>query len=166
MRTLSVIGFALLTLLGRSATAAELELSKLAWLAGCWNSESAESGSVEHWLPLAGGSMLGVSRTVKKGVTVAFEFMELRTLADGTLAFIAHPSAQRSATFPVLRISETEAVFENAQHDFPQRVAYARVGETELLARIEGTRNGRLRVIEFPMRRVSCDQLVAGSLAD
>lgn len=162
MRILCALGFAVLALLGRSATAAELELSKLAWLAGCWNSESAESGSVEHWLPLAGGSMLGVSRTVKKGVTVAFEFMELRTLADGTLAFIAHPSAQRSATFSVLRISETEAVFENMQHDFPQRVIYARGGEFQLSARIEGMRNGRLKVIDFPMRRVSCDQLAGG----
>lgn len=160
MRTLCVFGFAVLTLLGRSATAAELELSKLAWLAGCWNSESAESGSVEHWLPLAGGSMLGVSRTVKRGATVAFEFMELRTLPDGKLAFVAHPSGQRSATFPLLRISETEAVFENVQHDFPQRVIYARVGEAQLSARIEGMRNGRLKVMEFPMRRVSCDQLV------
>lgn len=162
MRTLCIVGFILFSLLGLSATAAELELSRLAWLAGCWHSESAESGSVEHWLPLAGGSMLGVSRTVKKGVTVAFEFMELRTLADGKLVFIAHPSAQRSATFPVLRMSETEAVFENALHDFPQRVAYARVGETQLLARIEGMRNGRLKVIEFPMRRVSCDPMPGG----
>lgn len=104
--------------------------------------------------------MLGTSRTVKKGKTVQFEFMELRYLTDGKLAFIAHPSSQRTTTFPVLRISDSEAVFENPQHDFPQRVVYARAGDSKLKARIEGTRNGAVRVIEFPMRRIACDTQV------
>lgn len=139
------------------ASAAEPDIVKLAWLAGCWKSETAEPGSGEHWTPLAGGTMLGTGRTVRQGRTVEFEFMELRHLPDGSLAFIAHPSGQRTTTFPLLRISDTEAVFENSQHDFPQRVAYAREGESKLRARIEGVRNGKLRVIEFPMSRVDCE---------
>jgi hypothetical protein len=138
------------------ATAEQPEIQRVAWLAGCWSSENAEPGSGEHWMPAAGGTMLGMSRTVKQGKTLEFEFMELRYLPDGKFAFIAHPSGQRTTIFPLLRISDSEVVFENPEHDFPQRVAYAREGESKLRGRIEGVRNGALRVIEFPMSRVSC----------
>ena len=138
------------------------DLAKLAWLGGCWNSDSGEPGSVEQWLPLAGGSLLGVSRTVRQGKTVAHEFMRIQAQADGTLAFHAQPSGQRPETFPVLRLTDTEVVFENLQHDFPQRIVYALEGGNQLNARIEGMRDGSLRVVRFPMHRVSCDALRAG----
>lgn len=133
------------------------DLSQLRWLGGCWKSETAEPGSLEQWLPLAGGTLLGVSRTVKQGKTVEFEFLQIRAIADGQLALIAMPSGQTTTTFPLLRIGDTEAVFENLKHDFPQRVIYRIEAGTRLLARIEGIRGGSLRVVEFPMTRVSCD---------
>lgn len=138
------------------ASAAEPEIAKLSWLSGCWASDGGELGSGEHWTSLAGETMLGTSRTVKHGKTVQFEFMELRYLPDGQLAFIAHPSGQNTTAFQVLRINDSEVVFENLQNDFPQRVAYAREGNSKLKARIEGVRKGTLRVIEFPMSRVAC----------
>jgi hypothetical protein len=145
-----------------SAVGAESEIERLAWLAGCWASDGGEPGSEERWMPLAGGTMLGVGRTVRQGKTVAFEFMEIRHLPDGKLAFIAHPSGQDTAVFTAQRVSDSEVVFENPEHDFPQRVAYAKDGESKLRARIEGNEGGALRVIEFPMSRTSCDSTSRG----
>ena len=160
MATIRPVALALLLIAGPVMSADHADLSKLA---GCWKSESGEPGSVEQWLPLAGGSLLGVSRTVKQGKTVAHEFMDIRALPDGTLAFHAQPSGQRPETFPLLRLTDTEVVFENLQHDFPQRIVYAvEGGGTRLNARIEGLRSGNLRVVHFPMRRVSCDALLSG----
>jgi len=45
------------------------------------------------------------------------EERERRT--DGKLAYIAHPSGQRTTAFPLLRISDSEVVFGNPEHDFP-----------------------------------------------
>ena len=146
---------------GASAPAAEI--ASLSWLSGCWASENGEPGSGEHWTSLAGGTMFGTSRTVEHGKTVGFEFMELRYLPDGRLAFIAHPSGQRATTFPALRASDSEAVFENRQHDFPRRVVYAREGDAGLRARIEGVRKGVPEAIDFPMRRVACSIGVDGA---
>src|SRR5262245_38124602 len=142
----SLVAVALSALVAGSCASAEPDIAKLAWLAGCWKNDSAEAGSLEQWTNLAGGTMLGMSRTVRRGRTVEFEFLQLRHLEDGRLAFIAMPSGQRTTTFPLLRLDEDEAVFENLEHDFPQRVAYAREGESKLRARIEGMRNGALRV--------------------
>ncbi len=147
------------------AAAAEPEITRLAWLAGCWASDGGEAGSGEQWTALAGETMLGMGRTVRRGKTVNSEFMELRHLPDGRLAFIAHPSGQPTAAFPVLTLTDTSVVFENLQHDFPQRVAYVRAGDSKVRARIEGMRKGALRVIEFPLTRVPCDA-PAGSAAD
>lgn len=135
-------------------------LERLGWLSGCWARESsarAEAGSGEQWMAPAGGSMLGVSRTIRGGRTVEHEFMQLRKAADGRLAYIAKPSGQAEASFPLLSQGETEAVFENLQHDFPRRIIYRLPPEGRLLARIEGLRGTALRGIDFPMRRVACD---------
>jgi hypothetical protein len=143
-----------------AAWAQEHDITKLQWLSGCWKADAAEAGSVEQWMPLAGGSLLGMGRTVKGGKTVAWEFMRIDVQPGGRLAFHAQPSGQPPATFPATSLSDTEVVFENPQHDFPQRVVYARDGATRLAARIEGQRNGKLRTIAFPMQRVSCDSLL------
>jgi Domain of unknown function (DUF6265) len=157
MRTRPLLAVALVLLVGTGMNARAADISQLAWLGGCWKSETAEPGSGEHWLALAGGTLLGISRTVKDERTVEFEFMQIRAVENGQLAFIAMPSGQNTVVFPLLRLGEAEVVFENPQHDFPQRVIYQRDGETKLRARIEGMRRGALRVIDFPMNRVSCE---------
>jgi hypothetical protein len=163
MNPLSTLALAAPIFACGGAVAAPGDLEKLGWLAGCWESQAAEPGSGEQWTAIAGATMMGMSRTVRQGQTVTFEFMQLRYLPDGTLAFIAQPSGRSATVFPLLRLSDTEATFEDLKHDFPQRVVYARDGQTRLRARIEGLRNGASRVIEFPMARVSCDAPVGGA---
>ncbi|MCI0436748.1 MAG: DUF6265 family protein, partial [Gemmatimonadetes bacterium] len=126
------------------------------WLAGCWSSDGGVTGSGELWMAPAGGTLLGVSRTVAKGRTVAHEFMQIREIAPGRLAFIANPSGQAQATFPVRSLGPREVVFDNPSHDFPQRVIY-RLDGPILRARIEGLENGQPRAVDFPMRRVRCE---------
>jgi hypothetical protein len=138
-----------------SARADDTSLARLGWLAGCWSSESGEAGSGEYWMAPAGGTMLGIGRTVKQGRTVEHEFLQIRDV-DGRIVYIATPSGQKTAQFAAARVGEREVVFENPEHDFPQRIIYRLDGQ-KLHARIEGMRNGALRGIDFPMKRASCD---------
>lgn len=155
MTTALVVG---LFALGDAVAAAPVpDITSLGWLTGCWHLDNAEPGSGEQWMPLAGRTLFGTSRTIKQGRTVAFEFMQLRHRDDGTLVFIALPSGQQAAAFPALEANATRAVFENTSHDFPQRITYTRQGDTQLLARIEGARDARRKAIDFPMHRVRCD---------
>lgn len=132
-------------------------LDRLSWLAGCWVPDAAETGTEERWTAPAGGTMLGIGRTVKAGKTVEFEFMRIHAAADGKLLFTALPSGQTEATFTEFRHGDTEIGFENPGHDFPQRVIYKLQGKTRLLASIEGMRKGVARTIDFPMHRTRCD---------
>ncbi|QNM96193.1 DUF6265 family protein [Chitinimonas koreensis] len=155
-RALPVLAAALLALAG-PARAADMQASSLAWLAGCWAAEHGEAGSGEHWLPPAGGTLLGVSRTVRNGQTVAHEFMQIRSDAEGRLVYIALPSGQREATFTATLLDAQQVAFENPAHDFPQRIVYRLQQPDRLLARIEGTRKGIARAVDFPLRRVPCE---------
>jgi hypothetical protein len=135
-------------------------VEQMAWLAGCWQGQFGEPGTIEQWLAPAGGSMLGMSRTIKQDKMVDYEFMRVSRLPDGVLAFVPQPSGRAPTTFRLVRLGEAEAVFENPEHDFPQRITYARPGESRLSASIEGVRNGATRRIEFTFLRVSCDAQV------
>ncbi|HEX7720155.1 MAG TPA: DUF6265 family protein [Woeseiaceae bacterium] len=136
--------------------AADTNIARLQWLAGCWASAADESGSGEQWMAPAGRSMLGVSRTIRGGRTVAYEFLRIAEDEDGQIIFIASPSGQAITTFNLLRMSDSEVVFENADHDFPQRVIYRKLAENGLLGRIEGTLNGEERRVDFPMQKADC----------
>lgn len=146
-------------LAGTAAAAAGI--GDVSWLAGCWASDGAEPGSGEQWTEPAGGSMFAVSRTVRGGKTTAYEFLRIIETDDGGLLYIALPSGQSLTTFVMIAISPDEVVFENPNHDFPQRVAYRRYA-SRLVGRIEGTVNGQDRRIEFPMTAVDCASTATG----
>ncbi|HYD81085.1 MAG TPA: DUF6265 family protein [Paucimonas sp.] len=149
---LAGLGLALFAL----PTAYAESIRDLHWLTGCWASERAEPGSEEHWMPPAGGMMIGASRTIRGGKAVEYEFIVIREIAPGKLGYVAHPSNQKPAVFPLLKVGANEAVFENPEHDFPQRILYRLEGDA-LRARIEGMSKGQLKGIDFPMKRVGCD---------
>jgi hypothetical protein len=108
----------------------------------------------EHWLPVEGGTMIGVSRTVDNGRTTEWEFLIIREGAKG-LEYVSRPSGQPEATFTAATLSATEVVFENAAHDFPKKIGYKRQSDS-LTAWIEGPMNGQTRKIEFPYKRAAC----------
>ncbi len=83
MRRILVAVTALTVAASVSASAQESPLEQLAWLSGCWAAASGEAGSGEHWLPLAGGTLLGIARTVRHGKTVEHEFLQIRVNAEG-----------------------------------------------------------------------------------
>lgn len=132
-------------------------IDDLAWLSGCWASENQEAGSGEQWMPPAGGTMLGMSRSVRDGKTVAFEYMRIIEQEDGRLEFTASPSGQNTARFAMLSLDDREVIFENADHDFPQRIIYRLVSDEDLLGRIEGLIDGVERAGDFAMKKISCE---------
>jgi hypothetical protein len=126
-------------------------IGDVAWLSGCWSFAGKNGFTEEHWLPPAGGAMLGLSRTIRGDKMVEFEYLALREI-DGKLAYVAIPSRQKETIFPLARHSPTELVFENPSHDFPQRVIYRKV-PGGLAVRIEGVADGKSRSADFPFKR-------------
>jgi len=143
-----------LALLAGTASASPTT-DQLGWLAGCWAAVGGEPGSGEQWMAPAGGSMLGVSRTLRRGAVREFEFLHIRDTPQG-LVLVALPSGQKETQFAAERVDARGVVFHNPAHDFPQRVIYESPDADTLDARIEGLRQGQLRTIRFAMKRAPC----------
>ena len=128
---------------------------RLGWLAGCWSDVNGNRITEEQWMGPGGGMLLGVSRTVAGGRTVAYEQVRVYE-RNGVLVFNARPSGQKEAEFVQVELTDSAVAFENPKHDFPQRVSYRLRSDGSLAARVEGTEGGERKAVDFPMRRVAC----------
>ncbi len=135
------------------AQAARPALDDLAFLAGCWEGELADGSTIrETYTAPRGGAMLGNSQVSAAGKTLFFEFIQVAQTETG-VAYKPSPNAKDSVAFPVAKLTGTAVVFENAAHDFPQRIAYTLEGD-KLTARIEKLDGQKSQT--FPMKAVPC----------
>jgi hypothetical protein len=140
----------LVTLCLVSPTSQATTIGDLAWLAGDWQTAAGGRRQIEeHWTGIAGGTMMGMSRTVAGEKTVEFEYLRIEQRADG-IYYVAHPKARCPATdFKLTKSTATEAVFENPQHDFPKRIIYRKTGDDSLTASIDGGEGSKAMTFSF-----------------
>lgn len=148
------LALALLPTTGQAQEASPL--APASWLSGCWELRSGPRVTLEMWMPASGDMMLGASRTQVEGVTREYEQLRL-SVSDGALVYTASPSRQSPTAFTSVDASDTALVFENLEHDFPQRILYRPQGSDSLVARIEGPGRDGPRGFDFPMARVACE---------
>ena len=142
---------------GRPSTAQEFNVARLQWISGCWVSDDGKERTEEFWLKPAGQSMIGLSRTVAGGKTVFIEYAQIGEVKGEIAYTVSLGMGARPVSFKLIKSSESEAVFENPVHDFPQRIIYRRESKDSLFARIEGTEKGVSKGIDFRYKRTSCD---------
>lgn len=134
------IAAALGAVLVASSPAARVD--DLAWLDGQWVSEVDGGWTEESWTGPRGGVMLGHSRSGRGDALREFEFLRIAAGADGAPAYIAQPGGRAAVAFALVQHDAASATFENAAHDYPQRIHYARDGDTltATISRIDGSR--------------------------
>jgi hypothetical protein len=131
-------------------------VNRLAWISGCWQQTDGTGRVVdEQWMTPRGNTMMGMSRTVRGDSLIEYEQLRISERA-GKAVYHALPSGQQPSEFTAAAVSDTLVVFENPQHDFPQRIIYRKRGADSIVARIEGTMNGKSRGVDFPYAKVQC----------
>ena len=125
------------------------EIDKLSWLAGSWAGTNDGVVNEEHWSAPRAGTMVGMHRDVRSGRTVGFEFFRIVEDSTGSLVYLSQPGGESPPTpFRAKTVETKRVVFENPEHDFPQRVLYW-IEKGALRARIEGTMNGKEDSVEW-----------------
>ena len=130
-------------------------VDSLSWMAGCWELgvPRRQMTIAEHWMKPSGGTLIGMSRTVRGEKTTGFEFIRIVTTEAG-IDYVAKPSSNKKETvFKLVKSSATEIVFENLEHDFPQRITYAREGTDGLHARVENKQGDKSEEWHFKRMR-------------
>jgi hypothetical protein len=107
--------------------AASGPLAGYAWLAGTWVAEDGDDGTrtEETWTLPRGTVMPGTSHTEgADGATRFWESLRIERHGD-VVQYVARPmGAEGETAFRAVEAQEGLAVFENGEHDFPQRIRY------------------------------------------
>jgi hypothetical protein len=131
-------------------------VSDLAFMAGCWRGLTRSGTTIEEFYTAPSANLvLGVTRYVREGRAVDFEFTRIDQTDSGAV-ITPHPKGVRSVSFAPRLFESNHAVWENAAHDFPQRIVYRRVAGDTLVARIEGRTPTGERSLEWRMARATC----------
>lgn len=149
MRHAKVMLGACLALCAVQAAADEPGLN---WLSGHWCGDKDGRQAEEVWLPEAGGTLLGMSRTVRSSKVESFEYM--RIVSDGKAAsFHVQPNGAPPTVFAQAARGEGWIRFENPANDFPNRIEYRHDGH-KLYAYIAGPgSDGKEMKIPFDYHR-------------
>ncbi len=99
-------------------------------------------------------SMFGIGRTLKDGEEVSVEYLRIAAEADGVVYYAAPQGRLPATPFRAVEYGQGRAVFENLEHDYPQRIIYELQFGGAIKARIEGEVDGELKSSEWVLRRI------------
>jgi hypothetical protein len=142
----------LLPLLAANAVRAE-DVAKLGWLEGHWSGSSRGIAMEELWTSAEGGGLVGLHKDSKGGKIVSYEFFRIVPDDSGRVCYLASPLGRPPVPFCARSLGSQSVTFENAGHDFPQRIRYWLDAQDRLHARIEGTISGSEKSEEWTWRR-------------
>lgn len=155
-----LIAFIAFIFIGKNAHAQVNDcLKKFSWLKGTWKMEEKASVLVEEWTAGGSGSIKCRSYEVKGNDTTLIERATISCIA-GKQVFTYYPVINSPGenimpvTFALISEENGTYIFENPEHDFPQRVVYQIVNADECHAWIEGKEKGRENKIDFFYKRV------------
>lgn len=134
----------------------DVSVSDLQWLKGTWQQQKPTHTVYETWQQKDDSTLTSISYYLKAADTVVLEHVSLQK-RQGKLIYIASVEGQNNEQpvgFTLTGGSATHLIFENTQHDFPQRISYRYHAPDSLIAEISGTLKGKSVTRQFPMQRV------------
>jgi len=126
-----------------------------AFMAGCWTGTLGRRTIEEVYTTPAANLMQGMTRYLQDGRAVDYEFTRIDITPTGS-QLVPHPKGQPAVAFTQKEASANRFVWENLQHDFPQRITYSAPTRDSLVARVEGSADGNSRAFEYRMARMKC----------
>ena len=131
-------------------------VSDFDFLKGSWTMNTAKGRIVESWKMSKDSGMDGISFSISTaGDSTLLETIKLYE-SDGSIYYEPSgngPGNDSTVRFKLISAKDGIFVFENKNHDFPQRISYQYQSANNVLAWIEGTVNSKFRKIEFPYSR-------------
>jgi len=127
-----------------------------AFVLGSWEMQTAKGKIVEQWVQNSDQTLSGKSYRINaKGDSVLSETLQIRKIGKEIFycSTVANQNEGKEVCFKLVSTKDKIYIFENKEHDFPQRIVYENQGKKEMLASIEGELNGKSRKSEFRYKR-------------
>lgn len=132
-----------------------IDLKSLEWLAGMWEGIHGQGIYHEEWQIVNSSEMLGKAYLIKKGEILNMEILKLH-IAGGNIFYTAEVSHNKSpVSFRLISDQNNIFIFENPEHDFPQKITYEKKEDGSLYAVVEAMMNDKLKKIEYSLKSIS-----------
>jgi len=115
---------------------------------GKWKMETDKAEIYEEWSVANETELIGKSFSINNGEEVVSEILYLKKFGE-QWAYVAVPDGQNMTLFAIVEYTQKQFIFENLEHDFPQRISYEFHKDGKLTAAIEGPMNGENKRKEF-----------------
>lgn len=132
------------------------EFKPLFGLIGSWKMDSPRGTIYEEWQVRGDTQLSGRSYKIKNNDTLVLENVII-SLQGNTIFYtpvVQDQNNQQPVPFRLISCNNNRYVFENKEHDYPQRVIYDLVSANDLRARIEGSKGGKEMGSDFNYSRV------------
>jgi hypothetical protein len=132
------------------------ELEKMSWLVGEWENKMPDGILTETWTKANDSTFTGKTLFIRDKDTLHSEEIVL-TQKGETFLYIPTVKGQNDNKPVEFKITESkienEFAFENPKHDYPQKIVYKKVNETNLVATISGKQQGKSSSESYPMKK-------------
>lgn len=125
------------------------------WILGNWENKTADGNLSETWKKVNDSTFHGQSYFIKEKDTLHFESITLQQKGE-ELSYSATVKGQNNeepVTFKLTNSTDTQMVFENPKHDYPQKISYTQINDDSLVAEISGTLEGKPSSEKFVMKK-------------
>ncbi len=135
----------------------KLDLTDLEWLKGTWIQETRESKTFENWIFISEHTIEGASCVVSNASNDTIFSEELRIIKMGDEIFYIAKVSHNDYPIPFKLITSQSQtlIFENRNHDFPQKITYSLINNDSLTAAIEGSENNQFKRIVFQYKKLN-----------
>jgi hypothetical protein len=138
-----------------ASNASQNSIDKAAWILGEWQNVSSEGAVYEHWQKLNDSTFAGEGLFVRGNDTLSKEQLALEQHGSDLfyIPTVNNQNEGKAVNFKLTSSSESELIFENPTHDFPQKITYNKISPDSIVAKISGSVEGQERAEEFPLKR-------------
>jgi len=136
-----------------SPLSAQSSIDQFSWMKGDWKGSTGPYEFYESWVQQDANTLTGKSYSINKSDTSIFELMRIEQVGDHWV-FIAIIEKSNPVLFTLIETKNNIYVFENKEHDYPQRVVYSLKEDGKMLAWIEGEKNGQKTKDEYLLEKI------------
>jgi hypothetical protein len=122
------------------------KMAKAEWLLGSWGDTTPQGALSEKWEKVNDSVMHGESYFVVGGKDTVFAETIALTSEKGKLAYtvtVPGQNNEKPVRFDLTASTENQLVFENPQHDYPNKIVYNKITNDSLTAEISGMQKGK-----------------------
>ena len=132
------------------------DLEKANWFLGRWENNSSEGNLSESWKKLNDSTFFGESYFVIENDTVFAETIQLEERNEKLSYIVTVPNQneEKPVSFELTKNSQHQLIFENPNHDYPNKIIYNQIGADSLVAEISGMKEGKLKNEFFKIKKV------------